>query len=386
VNKFYKIIKYNKNFQQKININIEDSLKDYLCNIKIKGDLMTNTKYIQNLMNNKMTSFLKLLFSKKSREPNESDSENNSKLFLIKYKGFKINDYPLLSDFESKSLEEKIIILEYNQCYYKYSLNKRNIELIYLINEFREKNNMNKFMSNKNVNLDEFLREKNSNDNKNYLFINPLGEFKNKLSKNDKSIAKILLIEDLRYIMVLEREKHEYIFIYSKNNEETNVKINIKYDKRIFQFYKFHLFNNIIPIVNIKNSPKYIKRNLKSLLKDSFLDEGYQILYLKNDTLIGVLEGPPETSFEKGYFLFKIIFSEDFPFKPPKFIFMTEIFHPNVFENGLVSVDILYDQWSPVLCYFSPIIYSIQSLLNVPNPDDFLNEAAAKLYKEDKNL
>ena len=42
-----------------------------------------------------MTRFLKLLFSKKSREPNESDSENNSKIFLIKYKGFKINDYPL---------------------------------------------------------------------------------------------------------------------------------------------------------------------------------------------------------------------------------------------------------------------------------------------------
>ena len=45
-------------------------------------------------------------------------------------------------------------------------------------------------MCNKNVNLDEFLREKNSNDNKNYLFINPLGEFKNKLSKNDKTLQK----------------------------------------------------------------------------------------------------------------------------------------------------------------------------------------------------
>ena len=63
---------------------------------------------------------------------------------------------------------------------------------------------------------------------------------------------------------------------------------------------------------------------------------------------------------------------------------MTEIFHPNVFENGLVSVDILYDQWSPVLYNISPIIYSIQSLLNEPNPDDFLNKEAAKLYKEDK--
>ena len=161
VNKFYKIIKYNKNFQQKININIEDSLKDYLYNIKIKDDLITNTKNIQGLINNNMTRFLKLLFSKKSREPNESDSENNSKIYLIKYKGFKINDYPLPSDFESKSLEEKIIILEYNQCYYKYPLNDKNIELIYLINEFRENNNMNKLMCNKNVNLDEFLREKN---------------------------------------------------------------------------------------------------------------------------------------------------------------------------------------------------------------------------------
>ena len=138
VNKFYKIIKYNKNFQQKININIEDSLKDYLYNIKIKEDLVTNMKEKQTIIN-----------------------DNKNKIFLIKYKGFKINDYPLPSDFESKSLEEKIIILEYNQCYYKYPLNDKNIELIYLINEFRENNNMNKLMCNKNVNLDEFLREKN---------------------------------------------------------------------------------------------------------------------------------------------------------------------------------------------------------------------------------
>ena len=109
MNIFYKIIKYNKSFQKGIKINIEDSLKDYLYNIKIKDDLITNTKNIQGLINNNMTRFLKLLFSKKSREPNESDSENNSNIFLIKYKGFKINDYPLPSDFESKSLEEKLL-------------------------------------------------------------------------------------------------------------------------------------------------------------------------------------------------------------------------------------------------------------------------------------
>ena len=42
------------------------------------------------------------------------------------------------------------------------------------------------------------------------------------------------------------------------------------------------------------------------------------------------------------------------------------------------------DQWSPAISRFEKIIYSVQSLLDDPNPDDFINEEAAKLYKEDK--
>ena len=49
-------------------------------------------------------------------------------------------------------------------------------------------------------------------------------------------------------------------------------------------------------------------------------------------------------------------------------------------------MDILLDQWSPALCSFSSIIYSIQSLLDGPNPDIFLNEKAAKLFKEDRKI
>ena len=47
-------------------------------------------------------------------------------------------------------------------------------------------------------------------------------------------------------------------------------------------------------------------------------------------------------------------------------------------------VDILRHQWSPALNRFEKIIYSIQSLLDDPNADDFVNEEAAKLYKENK--
>ena len=144
------------------------------------------------------------------------------------------------------------------------------------------------------------------------------------------------------------------------------------------------MVNNTIPKVNLKILPNHLKNHFRKNLLDSFGNKGFQIFSLKNNSLIGVLEGPPETSFENGYFLFKILFPKDFPFKPPKFIFITEVFHPNISENGLVSADILSHHWSTALWTFRLTIYSIQSLLDDPNPDDFLNETAAKLYKEDR--
>ena len=58
------------------------------------------------------------------------------------------------------------------------------------------------------------------------------------------------------------------------------------------------------------------------------------------------------------------------------------MFHPNIDENeGLVSFDFFLDNWSPTLT-LEKCILSVQSLLDSPNPDEFLNEKASKLYKE----
>jgi ubiquitin-conjugating enzyme E2 D/E len=119
-------------------------------------------------------------------------------------------------------------------------------------------------------------------------------------------------------------------------------------------------------------------------LRKGLFDEGYQIYRFQDDKLIGALEGPPYTFSENGFFLFEIIFPLDYIIRPPKFVFKTKIFHPNINELGIVSLDILQNNWSAAIWTFDIIILSVQSLLDDPNPDDYINEEAAKLLKEDK--
>lgn len=55
---------------------------------------------------------------------------------------------------------------------------------------------------------------------------------------------------------------------------------------------------------------------------------------------------------------------------------MTEIFHPNIDLDGNVCLNILREDWRPVLS-ISSIIYGLQFLLLEPNTEDPLNKKAA---------
>ena len=93
----------------------------------------------------------------------------------------------------------------------------------------------------------------------------------------------------------------------------------------------------------------------------------------------GTITGPPNTPYENGIFLLDITFPEDYPFKPPKIIFTTKIYHININKNGEISLDILKDNWSPALT-ISKALMSIYSLLKDPNTDDPLLPHIAKMY------
>ncbi|EYB95858.1 hypothetical protein Y032_0155g3057 [Ancylostoma ceylanicum] len=53
--------------------------------------------------------------------------------------------------------------------------------------------------------------------------------------------------------------------------------------------------------------------------------------------------GPPDTLYEGGFFKAILDFPKDYPQKPPKMKFVSEIWHPNIDKDGHVCISILHD-------------------------------------------
>ena len=98
----------------------------------------------------------------------------------------------------------------------------------------------------------------------------------------------------------------------------------------------------------------------------------------------GKIMGPIDSPYEGGDFFLNINFPTDYPFKPPKINFTTRIYHPNINSNGVISLDILKDQWITALT-ISKVLLSISSLLTDPNPDYPLVPEIANLYKSNRD-
>jgi len=106
----------------------------------------------------------------------------------------------------------------------------------------------------------------------------------------------------------------------------------------------------------------------------------------KDDNILeweAVIFGPEDTAWEGGTFRLTMSFSEDYPQKSPEVKFKSKIFHPNVYADGSICLDILQKHWSPIYD-IAAILTSIQSLLCDPNPASPANAEAARLFETDK--
>ena len=101
-------------------------------------------------------------------------------------------------------------------------------------------------------------------------------------------------------------------------------------------------------------------------------------LFSWNATIVG----PDESPWEGGIFTLRLQFPDQYPDKAPRVKFTTEMFHPNIFPDGTLCLDIIQDKWKPIYTV-STILASIQSLLCDPNNDSPANVDAARLLASD---
>lgn len=79
--------------------------------------------------------------------------------------------------------------------------------------------------------------------------------------------------------------------------------------------------------------------------------------------------GPENTPFEGGVFRLRLEFDKNYPNVAPRVSFYSKMFHPNVYKNGRVCLDILEEpeKWSPNFDV-AAVLCGIQGMLGDPNP------------------
>ena len=92
---------------------------------------------------------------------------------------------------------------------------------------------------------------------------------------------------------------------------------------------------------------------------------------------------PYDGYYKDGEFVFDVKVPKSYPHDPPKVLCETQVFHPNIDMEGHVCLNILREDWKPVLTMNS-IVMGLQFLMLEPNVDDPLNKDAANMLADNE--
>jgi len=138
-----------------------------------------------------------------------------------------------------------------------------------------------------------------------------------------------------------------------------------------------------------------LKKQLKDLQKNPV--EGFSAGLVDDSNIFEweiMIIGPQDTLYEGGFFRATMTFPTTYPLEPPKLVFKSDMWHPNVYPNGEVCISILHppgddkwgyekasERWLPVHTV-ETILISVISMLSSPNDESPANVEAAKEWRE----
>lgn len=138
-----------------------------------------------------------------------------------------------------------------------------------------------------------------------------------------------------------------------------------------------------------KESIKRLIKDVKQINNDPLNDQGIFYKHDEDDILKGyaLIIGPQDTPYENGFYFFELIYPNDYPFSPPKLIYLTQDgitrFNPNLYRSGKVCLSILNtwrgEQWTSCQTISSILltlvtIFNNKPLLNEPGVTETHND------------
>ena len=94
---------------------------------------------------------------------------------------------------------------------------------------------------------------------------------------------------------------------------------------------------------------------------------------------------PDEGYYQGGTFVFTFSISPLYPHEAPKVKCKTKVYHPNIDLEGNVCLNILREDWKPVL-NINTIVYGLHHLFTNPNHEDPLNNDAAAVLRDNPKV
>ena len=156
---------------------------------------------------------------------------------------------------------------------------------------------------------------------------------------------------------------------------------------------------------------KRLKRDLQQFNLDPAAQTMYHIEPISDEDIFelkGRIYGPPDSPYHGGVFHLTVSISENYPFKSPKMVFTTKIWHPNISkqsvpyhaiqlfhvsltdkrspfpiadESGGICLDTLQKKWSAAFSLRTAMM-SVQALLSSPSAASGINPEALKQMRE----